>query len=249
MGDIQLPELKFKIWTVMREDLAQYVPAFKNTDTLLCPICCRSLKFEKFSLEHILPQQVVKLDPVSVRKILTKNERSGLTLLCSETLVVDGKSYANGCNGWKGRNFDTRVNELLNSVDFPRLFSDTHIIAFLIVGFLGLFKQYGYRVALTESGLAVRNQFFNPRRFTKHLPLTSRMALRGEPRKAYIPDMHAYWSDPVKVYVEGRKATIVIRNFSVILPLSHDPTIPLAKTLAYAPPKHVFRPDLRLAFS
>lgn len=248
MSDVQLPDLKLKLWTMLRADLVQYVPAFEYGDTLLCPICCRALKYEKFSLEHILPQQAVKLDPFDVRDAIIKNERSGLTLLCSETLIVGKKSYPNGCNGWKGRNFDGRISDLLKPGPFPRQFSDTHIIAFLVVGYLGLFKQYGYRVALTESGLIARNQFFNPKGFTKHLPITSQMVLRADPLTHYKPDTHAYWSDPVKVYADATKATIAIRNYSVILPLSHDPKIPLSRSLAYAPRKHVFRPDPRLAF-
>ncbi|TIW68542.1 MAG: hypothetical protein E5V60_04490 [Mesorhizobium sp.] len=248
MSDVQLPDLKFKLWTMLREDLVQYVPAFEDADTLLCPICCRPLRYEQFSLEHILPQQAMKLDPTDVRNAIIKNERSGLTLLCSETLIVGNKSYAKGCNGWKGRNFDPHISDLLKRGPFSIQFADTHIIALLVVGYLGLFKQYGYRVALTDSSLVLRNQFFNPRRFTKHLPLKSQMVLSGDPHTQYGPETHAYWSDPVKVYVDATKATIAIRNYSVILSLSYDPTIPLARTLAYAPRKHVFRPDLRLAF-
>ena len=55
MGDVRLPDLKFKLWTMMRDDLVQYVPAFRDADTLLCPLCCRPLKYEQFSVEHILP--------------------------------------------------------------------------------------------------------------------------------------------------------------------------------------------------
>ncbi|TBZ06256.1 hypothetical protein [Rhizobium leguminosarum] len=250
MGEVHLPDIKLKLWTAMREDLVRHIPELEETDILLCPICCRALKFEKFSLEHILPQQAVKHDPAVVREAIIKNERSGLGLLCSETLVVGGKPYANGCNSWKGRNFDGCLTDLLKPGLFPRRFSDAHIISFLVVGYLGLFRQFGYRVALTPGGLAVRNQFFNPRAFTKHLPITSQMVLRGEPHTEYKAETQAYWSDPVKIYVDGArgKATIVIRNYSVILSLSHDPTIPLATTLAYAPQKHVFRPDLRLAY-
>lgn len=155
----------------MREDLVQYVPALEDADTLLCPICCRPLRYEQFSLEYILPQQAVKLDPADVRNAIIKNERSGLTLLCSETLIVGNKSYAKGCNGWKGRNFDTRISDLLKRGPFSIQFTDMHIIALLVLGYLGLFKQYGYRVALTESSLVVRNQFFNPRRFNNRILL------------------------------------------------------------------------------
>ena len=233
----------------MREDLVQYVPAFRDMDTLLCPICCRALTFDKFSVEHIIPQQAVKLDPISVKKVLTKNERSGVTLLCSENIIVGGKNFSKGCNGWKGRNFDTQLKDLLNSGDLPRNVSDGHIIAVLTVGYLGLFKQYGYRAALTQSARVLRNQFFNPKKFTKHLPLVSQMLLKGDPQEVYNPNMDGYWSEPVQVHVVEKKATIIIRNYFVNLPLSHDPTVPLAKTLLYAPSRYVFRPDLRLAFS
>lgn len=250
MGDVQLPDIKLKLWTAMREDLVRLMPTFQDADTLLCPICCRPLRFEKFSLEHILPQQAVRNDPAGVREAVVKNDRSGLGLLCSETMVIGGKPYGNGCNSWKGRHFDGHLTDLLKPGPFPKRFSDAHIIALLVVGYLALFKQFGYRVALTAGGLAMRNQFFNPRTFTKHLPTTSQMVLRGDPQREYRAETAAYWSDPLRVHVDGArgKATVVVRNYSVILPLSHDPTIPLATTLAYAPQRHVFRPDLRLAF-
>lgn len=248
MSDVNLPDLKLKLWTTMREDLFRHVPALQDSTKLLCPICCRALDYEKFSLEHILPQQAVKQDPRSVRDAINKNERSGLTLLCRERLIIKGSHYENGCNGWKGRNYDARISDLLNRSDDSFQFSDGHLIALLTVGYLGLFKKYGYRVGLTESGLRLRNQFFNPRRFTKHLPLESQMVLSGKPETNYLPDRHTYWSDPVKIYVDADRATIVIRNYSILLPLSFDPRIPLVKTLAYAPRKHIFRPDLRLAF-
>lgn len=248
MQSIDLPDQKMKLWTAMREDLMLYLPAFRDNDKLICPICCRSLKYEQFSVEHILPQQAVKTDPSDVQAAIVKNVRSGLTLLCSETLTVNGKAHAKGCNGWKGRHFDSHIATLFKPGPFPSQFSDGHIIAFLMVGYLGLFKQYGYRVALTEGGLVLRNQFFNPRRFTKNLPITSQMVLRADPRTKYSSEAHAYWSEPVKVYSEGRRATVLIRNYSAILTLSHDPTIPIARNLSYVPGKYAFRPDLRLAF-
>lgn len=248
MGDILLPDVKRKLWTLMSEDLAQYAPAFYGAELLLCPVCCRALRYEQFSLEHILPQQAVKNDPADVRDVINKNQRSGLTLLCKETIIVGNRSFPNGCNGWKGRNFDARVSELLKPDPFPR-FTNTHTIALLVVGYLGLFKQYGYRVALTEDGLIARNQFFSHRRFVKKMPLTSQMVLRGSPKIEYDPSMHAYWSEPVQISVENGKAIISIRNQAVLLPLTSDPRVPIAKNLVYAPSKYVFRPDLRIAFA
>jgi hypothetical protein len=102
MSDVWQPDLKLKLWTNLRADLMQYVPAFAETDTLLCPMCCRELKYEQFSIEHIIPQQAAKLDPIGARTAVTKNERTGVTLLCSEKLIVNGKQYPKGCNGWKG---------------------------------------------------------------------------------------------------------------------------------------------------
>lgn len=248
MSDVDRPDYKRTIWTTMREDLVRHVPAFEDDERLLCPICCRALGYDKFSIEHILPKQAVRHDPPDVREALSVNERSSLTLLCSETLVVNGKPYPKGCNGWKGRNFDPRIADLIKAVSFPSRFSDGHIIAFLAVGYLGIFQRYGYRVALTTGGLILRNQFFNPNRFTKNLPMTSQMILRADPRRVYAEDARQYWSTPVNVVVEGKRATVVIRNYSATIPLSHDPTSPISTTLPYAPQKYVFRPDLRTAF-
>jgi hypothetical protein len=249
MSEIDLPDTKRLLWTEMRADLVKYVPWFADNELLLCPICCRALKFEQFSLEHVIPQQAVNSDPLEVRQAISKGQRSGLTLLCKETIIVDGKSFPNGCNGWKGRHFDKKIGETLRLGGMPRHFSNVHLIAFLMVGYLGLFLRYGYRVALVESGLVLRNQFFNPTRFTKQMPTTSQMVLCGEPIKSLDSTSHSYWSDPVKIVVTGRKATIVIRNYSVMLTLSEDPNIPLAIHLAYVPRRHAFRADLRLAFT
>lgn len=249
MKNVLIPDEKQKIWTQLRKDLMQYVPAFRLSDTLLCPLCCRSLRYEQFSVEHILPQQAVKLDHDDVRRAIPKNERSGLTLLCNETLIINGKLYPKGCNSWKGRHYDSKIKDILHRSFQSFKFTNTHIISLLMVGYLGLFKQYGYQVALIESGVIIRNQFFNPRRFTKHIPLNSQMVLAADILPQYGPDTHDFWSDPVKVSVDATTATIAIRNCSVILPLSRDPTVPLAKTLIYAPRKYVLRPDLRLAFT
>lgn len=250
MSDVFLADTKMKLWTSLRSDLVKIAPWFADTDTLLCPVCCRQLKYNNFSVEHVIPQQALANDPEDVRALITKNERSGLTLLCSEPFIMRGKPVrGNGCNGWKGKHFDQSIRTLLKAGSLPEPFTDRHIIALLMVGYLGLFRRFGYRVALTQSGLIFRNQFFNPHRFTPTLPLRSQMLLKGDGLSQYDASAHNYWSVPVSIEVKGNVAYVVIRNYSVILTLSEDPTVPIPHTLAYVPPRYRFRPNLTVAFS
>ena len=114
MAEIDLPGLKERLWHTMRDDLVSLVPAFADNNLLLCPTCCRALKYEEFSLEHIIPQQALAEDPVLARAAVPKNERSGMTLLCSCSLVFRNKSIpGHGCNSWKGSHYDRFIREAL----------------------------------------------------------------------------------------------------------------------------------------
>lgn len=250
MSDVFLADTKMKLWTSMRSDLVKIAPWFGDTDTLLCPVCCRQLKYDNFSVEHVIPQQALANDPEDVRALITKNERSGLTLLCSEPFVMRGKPVrGNGCNGWKGKHFDPLIRTLIKAGPLPKTIANGHTIALLMVGYLGLFRRFGYRVALTQSGLIYRNQFFNPHDFTPALPLVSQILLSGDGLSKYDDSKHKYWSVPVSIEVKGDVAYVIIRSHFVVLALSEDPTVPIPHILAYVPPRYRFRPNLTVAFS
>lgn len=249
MSEIDLPGLKDRLWYEMRDDLVSLVPWFADNNLLLCPTCCRALRYEEFSLEHIIPQQAVADDPDLARAAVPKNERSGITLLCRRSLVFEKNSIpGQGCNSWKGKHYDRFVREALKPDFLTRRFHARHHMALAAAGYLGLFREYGYQIALLPAGRLMRMQFFNPNSFLKEYPVKYQMVLTGKARAEYDEGERAYWSEPFKVSVEGDTAYVVMRNFSIILPLSRDPTAPLARALLYAPARYKFRPDLTTAF-
>lgn len=247
---IDLPALKETLWHQMREDLGNLAPWFRDSELLLCPLCCRALRYDEFSLEHIIPQQALADDPPDVRRAVSKNERSGMTLLCRRPLIYKGKPVpGHGCNGWKGRYYDSFLREFMRpGASKSEGLSVRHQIAVFSVGFLALFRQFGYRTALSKGGLLARSQFFNPNRFLPEMPLSCQMMLTGDSLKAYDISRRTYWSDPFKITVESGFALVVFRSTALRVPLSEDPTVPLARVLAYAPQKHTFRPDFATFF-
>lgn len=246
---IDLPALNEKLWHRMRSDLKSLVPWFADNELLLCPACCRPLPFDEFSLEHIIPKQALGSDPLDVREAIPRNERSGMTLLCRRPLVIKGKKTpGHGCNSWKGKFYDAFLRDLLRpNLQTGRL-NSRHQIALFSAGYLALFRQFGYQIALLPSGLLMRNQFFHPNSFLRDVPVTCQMVLAGEGLANYDEANRAYWSEPFKITVDGASAVITLRNMAFKLPLSRDPTLPLARALPYAPSKYAFRPDLRTAF-
>ena len=89
ISDIDLPSVKQTLWHQVHEDLRSFVPGFSH-EFLLCPACFRPMRFDELSIEHIIPQQAVDHDPKDVREAITRNQRSGLTLLCRKPLVIKG---------------------------------------------------------------------------------------------------------------------------------------------------------------
>lgn len=249
MNAIDRPATKRIIWQELRDDLIKLIPSFAENELLLCPTCSRAVPFDEFSLEHIIPRQALACDPQDVRESIPHNERSGLTLLCRRPLVLNGKRInGNGCNSWKGKHYDNHLRELLDPTFNITNMTGRHHIALFAAGYLGLFRRYKYPIALSQTGLLMRNQFFEPRNWLKTTPINSQILLRGDPITDYSPETHAYWSDPFKITIDGLLAYIAFRNMSFILPLSRDPNIPYAKNLPYAPPKHKWRPDLTTVF-
>lgn len=101
MSDVLSASIKEKLWHAMRADLEQLLPQSASQNLLMCPACGRMLHFEDFSLEHLIPQQAVKRDPVAVRTnpMTPVNLRSGTLLLCQKPLYVNGRKVnAAGCN-------------------------------------------------------------------------------------------------------------------------------------------------------
>jgi len=181
MADINLPSIKERLWHKMRGDLVQYVPAIAGNRLLMCCCCGRFLPFEAFSLEHLIPQQALRLDPVVIRNnpATPANMRAGNLLLCQSPLKIKGNVvYPQGCNSWKGKHYDRAIRELVAAGAWTSVrATQVHIIAALCLAYLGMIEQFGYRAALMPSGLIMRQQFFMPRDFHRLLPTMGSPAL------------------------------------------------------------------------
>jgi hypothetical protein len=247
-SEIDLPGVKEVLWQQMYADLRSFIPHFPDNE-IMCPACFRHMKFEELSLEHIIPRQAVDCDPIEVREAITRNQRSGLTLLCTKPLVWKGRRIkGNGCNSWKGRYFDGFVRKLLHAHPHTVKLASRHQISIFAIGYLALFAKYGYRISLSSDGLLMRTQFFNPNSFVGDIPMRYKMILAGLPLTELDDHNRTYWSDPFKITIERGAAWLVIRSMSFCLPLSSDPTRPIARALRYAPPKYKFQPNLETAF-
>jgi hypothetical protein len=248
MTEVNLPNVKELLWQQMDADLRSFIPHFPNNE-IMCPACLRHVKFGELSLEHIIPQQAVALDPVEVREAITRNQRSGLTLLCKKPLIFKGKQIlGSGCNGWKGKYFDRFVRELLNSDAGTIKFSSRHQVSMFAVGYLALFSKFGYRVALSSGGLLMRRQFFAPNAFLNDVPHKYQIILGGQVLTQFDAHNRSYWSDPFNFHIEEDSVCLAIRSMGFFLPLSEDPTIPLARVLRYVPPRYKLRPNLETVF-
>jgi hypothetical protein len=89
----------------------------------------------------------------------------------------------------------------------------------------------------------MRNQFFSPNVFLKGVPLRHQIILLGRPLAELNDQSKAYWDEPFKDV-----AFLAVRSVSFGLPLSSDPTKPIARLLPYAPSKYRLRPDLKTVF-
>ncbi|RUU02335.1 hypothetical protein EOD23_20010 [Mesorhizobium sp. USDA-HM6] len=249
MPDINLPNLKEILWENNRSDLVKYVPKCPD-DLILCPTCCRFLKYDDFSIEHIVPQQALDDDDASVKKNLTKSDRSVVTLLCNKQLLINGKRiYANGCNSWKGRFYDKFLRDIFNAkIVNSKQATTRHQIALLMAAFIAMFERFGYQVALTPSAAVMRHQFFNPDRFIRGVPLKSQMILLGSPQGEFKEDIKSYWVPPFKFSFDPGFCAVVARNAVLYVPVSRNPEIPLAQVLPFAPSKYKFRPDFKTFF-
>jgi hypothetical protein len=106
LADVTEPSIKERLWYKMHADLAKFVPETSENDLLMCCACGRFLPQEHFDLEHLVPRQALRSDPLEARNnpATPANVRSGNLLLCKKPLLYkNSPMYSNGCNGWKGR--------------------------------------------------------------------------------------------------------------------------------------------------
>jgi hypothetical protein len=229
----------------------RFVPGISGNQLLMCCACGRFLPQECFDIDHLIPQQALKHDPSAVRTnpATTANTRAGNLLLCKKPLKVKRDVvYGNGCNGWKGRFYDKAISQLISTTALQaNNCTDVHIIGALSLAYLSMVAKFGYVVALTPSGLLMREQFFTPQKFHPALPLLSRILLGGS-MPVTSPDA-PMWARPFSFgFKRPGVCAVAARNFAVLLPISRDPREPIATHLQIAPARYKLRPDFRTVF-
>lgn len=250
MSDLMTPSIEDRLWHSMRRDLTAYLPEIAASTKLMCPTCGRLLPRDKFDLEHIIPRQTLSKDPETVRlnPATPTNLRARNLLLCKAPLRVKGATiYKNGCNSWKGRFFDGPITDLLTRKEplSRTAFSTTHLIAGLVLGYLAMVEKWGYLIVLLPSGQLMRRQFFEPRRFLKDMPLRSQILLTGE---ALSDPQSPTWATPFGLSVQIDYCNVVARHFAINVPLSRDPTLPIARHLKFVPGKYAIKPNFDTVF-
>jgi len=245
--NIDRPHIKETLFLEMERDLQQIAPNLIGSGKLICCICGRLLPRRHFTLEHIVPQQLVKSDPAQVRHI-SKNKRSGLTLLCNYSLGGAGTVKSqNGCNGWKGRFFDRKTREILLERSWGGM-DMSHVIALFSTMYLALFSRYGYSVVFTAAGIASRRQFFSPNRFNQDIPDRSQILMAAGAPKEITEATMPFWATPFWFSPDNDdlKCTVGIRHVSMALPISRPLNVPIRSVLPFAPSRLLLRPDFRL---
>src|SRR5258708_39173903 len=80
-----------------------------------------------------------------------------------------------------------------------------------------LVAEFGYVIALMRSGVLLREQFFNPRKFHPSLALRHQMLFGGTMPTA--PE-ERIWTNPFSFTFENGACSVGARNFAVIVPVS-----------------------------
>jgi hypothetical protein len=238
----------------MRRDLAKFVPEISANQLLMCCCCGRLLSSEFFDLEHLIPQQALKADPLTVRNNpeTPNNVRSGNLLLCKKPLLYKGSNlYGNGCNSWKGRFYDKPISDILagrmqDLTSDKRRVRNAHIIGGLMLAYLAMVAEYGYIITLMPSGRLLREQFFNPDRFHRMLGTRYQVLLAGAPFKD--ADVRV-WRKPFAFQFDRGACMVTVRNFVITVPVSRDPLEPVSQRLKIVPSRFKLRPDFSTVFS
>ncbi|WP_227323266.1 hypothetical protein [Acidisoma silvae] len=120
------------------------------------------------------------------------------------------------------------------------------IIAALILAYLAMVSKFGYQITLLPSGLMMREQFFNPHKIQKDIPLRSQMLLGGQ----LTTDVSSPgWATPFSFSFDGGDCLVSIRNFILRMPISRDPRMPVAQNIPIVPKRFKLRPDFTTVFT
>src|SRR5258708_36762808 len=252
MPDIDMPSLKERLWQKMQGDLAQFIPDVVERNRLMCCMCGGFLPTEDFDIDHMISQRAIKCDPEEVRKNpdAPANVRAGTILLCTKPLHYRGaRFYNNGCNSWKGKNFDRQMTRIFTGrvgQHRNKHGQNALIIGGLSLAYLAMVAEFGYVVTLMESGLALREQFFNPTRFRKGLGTRFKAIFMADP---HTDPNDPKWANPFRFEIEAQACLVTVRNFVIFLPISRDPRDAIARHLKIVPQRHAFRPTFETWFT
>ena len=249
---IDLPSIKKILWEEMRHDFVSIAPEFLTSEVLPCCVCGRLLPQRHFTLEHILPRQALAEDPPEIRSNpeSSNNRRTRLTLLCNYSLKTKESTVSLGCNGWKGKQFDGYLCDIV--VDkVPRRrggkITTRHMIALSIASYLAMVSRYGYRIVFTTSGLMMRRQFFHPQSYIKDMPDACQGMVTGS-RFTYPEIPSELWLTPFTFKVYPNLCLVTMRQAGINIPLSRDPDFPVSSSLRFLPSRYRLRPDFQTLF-
>lgn len=176
--------LKKELFKLLHENLVATFPSYASKEVVLCPVCFTEITENEVlggALEHIVPTNIVNEDPDCI-KFATKNQRSGLTVLCRKRRIWGNQTtydfgerdwniqikwsnkVANqGCNGLKGSLYDRVFCGLLDDTSHNLLeLTNRQKVATLMMGYLGAFQIFGYEYVLLPELNEVRDQFDRP---------------------------------------------------------------------------------------
>lgn len=157
-----------EVFDVLHDNLVAVKHEYSGKNVILCPICLREMNKSEViggGIEHIIPQNVVRDDPKEMKRLGTKNQRCGVTVLCRRPrpCKANGRECKEGCNGLKGRFFDRLYTRKLNYIQISsEELTHRHGVAILVMAYLGAFQLFGYEYILRPQLDEIREQFDYP---------------------------------------------------------------------------------------
>jgi hypothetical protein len=151
--------MKEEAFEVLYQNQISVRPEYSSKAVILCPVCFGEISKDdvlKRGVEHIIPKVVVNEDPLHLtgsvaKNRITRNQRSGITVLCRR------------CNEQKGRRYDRHIGKWLNGARHEMTpLTHRQYVAVLIMGYLGAFQTFGYGYILRPELDDVRRQFDFP---------------------------------------------------------------------------------------
>jgi hypothetical protein len=213
-----------EVFEVLHQNLVSVKPEYNSRNIILCPICLSEIYKDEvleYGIEHIIPKIIVKNDAPEIVEPITKNQRSGLTVLCRQPRFDRKHKLANnGCNGLKGSLYDWSLGRLFKNKTFNvnNLFH-RHYVGVLVMGYLAAFQIFGYEYILRSELDEIRKQFDYPddtkTDWLRYVRITepSSFVFTGENGMPFLVGGLTH---------NNAALEIMFRNFWVVLPSGHQ---------------------------